>query len=364
MLQTVVRSEKSKRKQVTMTKSTYEYLKTTSEEDKRQISKGLIIYEAIMQERDYLTDDLDRYEQRIDRDLVELTSQSFLTELNRIRFEDENGYPRHRNLISPYSETTDDPISIHLPVSLLEELEENWGRRYWADHIDSVLIDYLDSAYEHRSDRIDCKRQLIAYLEDTEDPDHPVAQAILRGFESPYTISKARTILMQEEWYERDTIEWKMFKENGEEDIPRNMEFRKDVLEKALDDYAEYHRVELSKEKAAELTAQAYDIAQITAEKEYIPDIDLPDYSDKTELDALIDEINKDQSDIELPDLKKLNPRNIKTKHKLISIAIQNEQNQKLHTEDIEDFVPWSDDIKYDMISNIQKKYDELIYQQ
>jgi len=275
--ETILLDQESTRKQLKLHIPTYEFLKNTKDEYVKQVSKGILFYEAVMLVRDFYSDKLTDLENCIDEELVSVVGLNFAVEVGKLKLTLSDGSWPSSGWIDDHAEKTDDPVDLYLPTEFVSTLEDEWGQRYWAQKINDVLRDYIDSPFQSRVDRIECKQEVLDYAQHGTEPDHEVARAIVEGDESKFTVGQAHEILTDDtEWWQSDELRWSEFKSRAD-DLPRNTDVKREALENGLKAYLSEKNVsEVNRKMATSLAADMYDIDEDYASQEYVNKITLP----------------------------------------------------------------------------------------
>ena len=286
MFRTVIRNEEMDRKQLKFTKSTFEYLSDEASGSVRSVTRGMLMYEMVMMFSESLSDEIGEKERRVNDRLESLTDSSFRCAADSIKVRNEDGSYPSQTIIDPDDDLTENLINIYLPVSVQQYLEEEWGQRYWAEKVDDLVSDYIDSAYESRYDRYACKEQLCEYIENDEMPDHRVALSIVEGDDSWFDVRRASEILTTDKWYLRSDLDYDDIIQRAEEEFDQSTPFdtKKEVAEKILIRYAQQRDMKMPRKMAVALISDAFDVSESYVENEYLPEIELPDYTDGDEI--------------------------------------------------------------------------------
>ncbi|WP_148709145.1 hypothetical protein [Haloarcula quadrata] len=276
------------RKQLKLTKSTFEYLSDEASDSVRSVTRGMLLYEMAMMFSDSLTDEIEEKEERVNERLESHTDTSFRCGVDSVKVRNEDGSFPSQSIIDPNDDLTDSLINIYLPVSVQEHLEDEWGQRYWAEKVDDLVIDYIDSAFESRYDRYQCKEDLIAYIEDDEYPDHEVARSIVEGSANRYTTSDLHSVLEEDKWWLAGDLSYNDIIDRAEEEFDSNtpLETKIDVAAEILDRHAEQREMEMPRKLAVSLITKVFNVSESYVENEYLPQIELPDYSGEDEEDG------------------------------------------------------------------------------
>ena len=281
MFKTVLRNEEMKRKQLRLTEYTFEYLSERANEFIRPISKGVFFYEMVLMFTDAKDDEISEKEERINSRLESLTDTQFVRAVESIKGEMEDGSYPSKGTVGVDEEPSDDLTNIYIPVSVNDYLEEEWGQRYWRDHIDELLIDYIDSAYDSRYDRYKCKEEIADYIEHNEMPSHEVARAVVEGQHDFYRVQKAHSILDTENWWMRPDLGYGDIVDMVDERFDSNtsLDDKISASQQMLSKYASERNMDMGSKLASHLISDVFDVSSDYAKNEYLPEIDLPDYS-------------------------------------------------------------------------------------
>lgn len=266
--ETIYLNTESERKQPTMPFWTYKWLKKDNDE---VMSKGVKAYEALLFANEEYEDSATDFEEFVDDRLVSLASHSLVEAVEKIKLEKatRNVVEYAVNHADIDSDERADHVNIHLPTDLIEQLTVNRGL---GDHIADAVYTLVESAYSDRMDRIECKEELVKFLEDERrTPSHEVVRAIVEGDSREYLVEDAHrelNFVRADDWYESDSVTFDVLEERGE-DITQGIENRSTALEIAVSNSDK----DWDNEEVVEKAKDVFAVGESTAEK-YTDDID------------------------------------------------------------------------------------------
>jgi len=139
------------------------------------------------------------------------------------------------------------------------------------------------SAFHDRADRVQCKEELVEYLEANKMPTHPVARAIVEDSDDYVDITEAHYDIESD--YERgwwnDIEEWdEYFDTVPDTNIKQSRKIRESVLQHGMELYADDGRAPTEHE-AAKFAEILLGIDKEYAADEYVPELDLPELEEE-----------------------------------------------------------------------------------
>lgn len=288
--ETVYQNTESVRRQPTMPSWTYLWLKKGDDE---VMSKGVKAYEALLFANKEYEDSATDFEEFIDDRLTSIASDSLLRAVEKIKYKKAIG--NVERVATDYadfeSDERTDHVNIHLPKTLTEQLTVQRGI---GDHIADAVYALVESAYRDRMDRIQCKKELVEFLEDgRRTPSHQVAQAIVEGDSDEFRVDDAHQklqLVRADDWYESDSVTLDVLEKRGE-DITEGVANRSQALETALQNSdREWDREEIVR-KAEDM----FLVGESTAEK-YVDAINVSSMTDdvvKVDTATIVHHVNK-----------------------------------------------------------------------
>jgi hypothetical protein len=165
-------------KQLTIERWAYETLKNWSNRRNGTMSKGVVLYEAILFEYDEeVTDVLSATESALDTELerqgVATEQIESITQLERTEARDQL-----RNKVADDPDEKLRDVKIWLPETVDSQVP--WERG-WNEKITSALVSVYMSKYSDRADRIRCKREILNHVTSDMKPSHPVATELVEA---------------------------------------------------------------------------------------------------------------------------------------------------------------------------------------
>lgn len=268
--ETIYQNTESVRKQPTMPSWTYFWLK---KDDGEVMSKGLKAYEALLFANKEYEDSATVFEEFIDDRLTSIASDSLLTAVEKIKYEKAIGnVERFATDHADFdSDERADHVNIHLPKTLTEQLTVERGI---GDHIADAVYALVESAYRDRMDRIQCKKELIEFLEDKRRiPSHNVARAIVDGDSNLFDVDEAHqelNFVRSDGWWDSDTLTVETLREKGSEISDKQRPRKIQAFQTAVENSDE----ERTKSDLIALAEEAFSVGSSTAEQ-YVEDLDI-----------------------------------------------------------------------------------------
>lgn len=340
---TLLRSDESVKKQPKLPVWAYEYLRDRAHELTRGWSKGVVLYEVIMMCTDAHEDDITRYEEMVDEQLLRYADLDFLVELEKIKL---SSHPSH-SLPIDY-DLTDNPVEMWLPEPLVKDISEPeyWGERYWDEHIDAVLREYMDSAFDSRLDRIACKRDMIAYLDTGARPDHSVTLAVVDNDSIKYDVDAVHKVLQEVEeldWWEREDLTFDDIKDMQSTDQAISSHNKKDRLEAF---YNAFSNEPLTERQTLKKMMNLFDIGTESYARENYLELFEEEYS-QTYAKSSVDDVNV-PDDVGLGQLPQYKNATRAEQAVLLDTVFRNIGSDKLRAERLAQFLQlagWVDDV-------------------
>lgn len=172
---------------VTMDKKCCEYIRgINGSHDHGKLTNGVIGYAILSMFSDEIEfdDKLTNYENRLDEDLISYgVSPETVNELTNSTFEPADG---------------SDNMELYFPATVKDQLEEI--NHFKSDVIEPLVIEYIESPFSSRSDRIGFKEVLLECLEEEQDYTQVAMSNKFRAlFENNADL---QDVVRQNEWYE------------------------------------------------------------------------------------------------------------------------------------------------------------------
>lgn len=165
-------NDTSEYKQLTIERWAYETLKDWSNRRNGTMSKGVVLYEALLFEyEEEVTDVLSDTESVLD---AELERQGIPTEQIETvtQLEQTEARDQLRNKVADDPDEKLRDMKIWLPEAVDSQVP--WERG-WNKKITTALVSIYSSEYSDRADRVRCKQEVLEYVRDDTSPSHPVA---------------------------------------------------------------------------------------------------------------------------------------------------------------------------------------------
>jgi len=165
----------SESKRVTMPKWVHEALAYVAAERNRKLTQGVLAYECLLFKYDELFDRIDSLERTIETNADRRIDFEEVDEL-QVMTEEEAREKIRSKIEEPDKKRTQ--VELWLPKPVLDT--SPW-RRGWGSKLEDGFVTAYASAFSDRLDRLECKEQLIEYVQDGVTPTHSVAVDIVNG---------------------------------------------------------------------------------------------------------------------------------------------------------------------------------------
>jgi hypothetical protein len=309
---TIIRDEESKRKQPTPSESTKRAIEDRTNDSNQAVSTSVFLYEVIMMVKDVQTDEYTQIENMVDDELSNATESDFKELCAGLRLENRFNEAASKGRIDLEDTKAENPINLNLPESLISDLEEDWGKRYWTDKLTHIMVKYINTPFDSRYDRIQFKRDIISYKQGKE-ATHRVLKNILDGKTDRYSeeADEIRDIITEREWWTDENMGWDDVISHSQTMKSRKVSKQKKIriLQNGLDAYAKERNMDMPDKMAVNLISTALDISNKYAKDEYLPEIDLPSYDDTVEVDVKYVDVCKTVQDSLIDDMKEKGQR-------------------------------------------------------
>ena len=308
--------EPSKRKNnLVVQQSTYEFLRDTANSGNDMMSKGVVVYEVLLlteSEREKI-DVVDDLEEEIDRRLSECTSTAFVDSLQKIKFSSDSSSD-DMDVFDSYYESlsaNDAEISLQIPVKLDEsEAVDGWG---FNRQLNDVVEEYCELAYRDRKDRIECKRELVEYIQRGSEPDHRIAEDIVDGVNKRFGVLEIHHALQKYigDWWESNQLTFEDIENRQERDQERLTTHDRDERIEAL--YNAYENEKPMSEVGMKQTIRdVFDVDSDPTVNSYIADLKV-EYGVGFEDD--VDDVVLPMDEVKLGDIAKIDSDEFTEKH-------------------------------------------------
>ncbi|MXR50209.1 hypothetical protein GRX03_01105 [Halovenus sp. WSH3] len=309
-------NEPSQRKNnLTVKQPTYEFLRDTANSGNDMLTKGVIAYEVLLLiecERDGI-DLIDDLEQEVNTRLSHCTSTAFVDSLEKIKFSSDS-VSDDMDVFDSYYENlsqNESTISLHIPVKLDDsEVVDGWG---FNRQLDRVVDSYTEIAYRDRKDRIQCKKELIAYIEDESEPNHRVAKDIVDGTNKRFDVLDIHHSIQKYigNWWESEELTFEDIESRQQSDDERLTTHDRDKRIEAL--YHAYENQEyMTEDSMKEKISEVFDVDSEPTVNSYIADLKV-EYDVGFEED--VDEVILPMDEVVIGDLPKIEQGDFTEKH-------------------------------------------------
>jgi len=278
--------EQKQSKQMTVNRWSYKALIDFAGDKIQKFTKSMAFYECLMMHNSDVSDALDDAEELLNNQL-----EYHGIDVDKIdsvkRFEIDEGIEQLEQNVRDNDDTDfkpDDRQSgrdIWLPKFVFDGV--SWSRG-WSGKMDEYVAKTYASAYHDRQDRMDCKQDLIDFLDSNKTPSHRVARAIAYDTGDFVDLTPAHHSVssdVESGWWE-DIDELSELKDNAEKiDIKQDKEVRLAILQQGADLW--YSERDMIAEKPLiDYATVWFGISEDYAESHYIPELDL-EYDDETD---------------------------------------------------------------------------------
>lgn len=181
----------SERKQLNVSKSTYEYIKNKTNQYNKTCTKGIFCYELILTvENDRYSnyDNIDELEELINNKLEKHTSSSFINDLDNIKYSDNR-----RKRINTNTKDINYSLNLYIPSKIDDKLFPEWGAN---KYVMQKVTEFKITPYNCRKHRINVKKDIISFIESNKSPDHEISEYIINNKNSKYDIKEIHNKLM------------------------------------------------------------------------------------------------------------------------------------------------------------------------
>lgn len=273
----------STEKRLELPNSVYHRLRQTAEQQNKEFSQGKIVYEVLNFSRNSpVSDSLSGAEEVVDDQLATVGSQALLTAVESLsRRVDGDRVLAGSVPANQDADGVKSAVGIRLPDEAWEQVYEERKRSigFW---LEDFFVEFVESPYTSRADRMEFKRDLINYI-NGDDASHRVLEAVVQTEESDMELEgvervrgEVENILGETEWYldrlgdVRDDITLDELKSRGESIPQTPREKRVEALQIAIENEPEYTPDEDEVEDDVE---RVYDVETVTGE--YVDEMEL-----------------------------------------------------------------------------------------
>lgn len=231
------------RKQLTLDRWVYEALKEWANKRNSKTTKGMILYELMMDTygEELPDDELAIAERRMND---ELDSHGFDSSLfNKVKSQTRESA---REELRDIEENPDERMK-NVKIWVAPNIDENvpWERG-WSRRIEEAVVDAYASAFSDRCDRIRAKEDLLTYLEDGRTGcSHDVVSALTNHETDDLVVHKELVSQFETEWWQRDDLQYTdmIEKQKTEESLSRyQWEERYEAFHTARQNYGASHQ--------------------------------------------------------------------------------------------------------------------------
>lgn len=275
----------STEKQLEVPNPVYHTLRETAEQQNKEFSQGKIVYEVLNFSRDSpVSDDLSGAEELVDDRLVTVGSQALLDAVESL----SRGVVGARVLADSVPANKDEDgvksaVGIRLPDAAWEDVYTVRKRSigFW---LEDFFVEFVESPYTSRTDRMEFKRDLINYIHG-EGASHRVLEAVVQPEESEMELEgveavreELENILGETEWYlnrlgeVRDDITLDELEERGTDISRKSRDERIEALRIAIENEPEFTPDE---DEVEEKVKECYGITTPSTQKEYVDEMEL-----------------------------------------------------------------------------------------
>lgn len=260
-------------------------LRDAARKQNKEFTKGKLLYEILLFDREKpCTDEITDVEEYVDGRLSDLSGEHLSDLLDKIKIVDSDGKEQLSSVVPTNLEAEEDhenQVSVRLPNPTWDQIHDV-RERYLGDWFVSSFVNFEESAYNSRMERINCKREIAEYLDgslDVEDMESEVAQACVTGESDRFTdVSRVHSTITEEtgtglpdgttvaDMEEMTDAEWAEYGLNQSERPERA-----EVLEQALRDAGR----EPTEQDLVGIVKDVYNLKSDAPAREYIEMMDL-----------------------------------------------------------------------------------------
>jgi hypothetical protein len=195
----------------------YYGLRNTAQSQNKEFSQGKLLYEILHFDREKpCTDDISKVEEFVDRQLSEELGEQSQQLVDKIKIIDAHGKSALSNEVPDDldpDENSNTQVRVRLPDETWEQVHDE-KERYIGDWLAPSVIKFQESAFNSRMERINCKRELVDYLQGevgVETMESEVAYACVTGDSDRFDgVGEVHDLLEREtatEWPEDITVD-------------------------------------------------------------------------------------------------------------------------------------------------------------
>lgn len=247
---TLSRQAETTERKLTLPNFVYFGLRDTARTQNKEFSQGKIIYEILHFDREKpCSDEISEIEDFVDRQLSEELGEQSPQLVDKIKIIDADGRETISNVVPDDLEPTENSntqVRVRLPDETWSQIHSE-KERYIGEWIAPSLIEFVESPFDSRMERINCKRELVEYLQgsvDVDEVESEVARACITGESDRFVgISEVYDLIIQNDgsdrWYlnrfgeVRDDISLDEIRHRGIPQKPRT--HRIEALEQAIE---------------------------------------------------------------------------------------------------------------------------------
>ncbi|WP_134672632.1 hypothetical protein [Halorussus marinus] len=213
---TLSRQGATTERKLTLPNFVYFGLRDTARTQNKEFSQGKLLYEILHFDRDKpCRDEISEVENFVDRQLSEVLGEQSAAEVDKIKIIDANGQEALSNDVPDDLEPTENsnsPVRVRLPDETWSQIHSE-KERYIGEWLTPSLIKFVESPFNSRMERINCKRELVDYLRGevgVETMESKVAYACVTGDSERFDIGSVHNLIQQEtatEWSQNITVD-------------------------------------------------------------------------------------------------------------------------------------------------------------
>lgn len=214
---TLSRQSETTERNLTLPNFVYIALRDVQRSQNKEFSQGKALYEILHFGREKpCEDEISDLENFVNGQLAQEVGEQLWRQVDKIKISDTDGREALINDVPDDldpDETTDFQVRVRLPDATWEQIHEIRERHIgkWAA---PSLIKFVESPFDSRMERINCKRELVEYLQgelDADEMESQVARACVAGESNRYSgVSKVHDLIHDvtaTEWSEDITVD-------------------------------------------------------------------------------------------------------------------------------------------------------------
>ena len=255
-------------------------LRDVSRSHNKEFSQGKVLYEILHFDRDKpCTDDISELEKFVDRQLAEEVGEQSWRQVDKIKIIGTDGREYLNNQVPDDldpEETTENQVRARLPDETWEQIHEV-RQRYIGQWAAPSIVHFVESPFNSRMERINCKRELVEYLRGEvgeETMESEVAYACVTGDSDQFEgVSKVHNLINEvtaTEWSQNITVDELREMSSGElQNIGLGQKSKRERVQ-ALETAIENDGLQPDYDEAQELVKAVYSVETDSTARSYV----------------------------------------------------------------------------------------------